>query len=445
MAFRGTSDKLYTKNNGKYLGLIQLMAKCDPVMQDHISQILRNESRVHYCSKTIANELIQVLAQEVKSEIILIIQKVKYFSIIADCTPDVSRIEQLSLTLRYVDVINKNDEVEICERFIEFTTISDSTGQGLSGVIMELLQRNQLQLKNCRGQGYDNGANMKGKHNGVQRKILDLNPLAFFMPCGCHSLNLLLCDAAKTSVKSVNLFGILGRLYSLFAGSVCRWDILLHHVKQFTLKRLSDTRWEAKVSSVKAVRFQIGEIHDALITLAKKEKQHNPDIAHEALTLTEQLQKFDFLVSLVVWYDILFQINTISKVMQSKSMDLCKVVELIKNCAEFLKEYRDNGLKRAITNAKELAQILEVEPKFVSAKRIRYVKRQFDYEGQDDSLSRKTPEKQFEIEFFNPLLDVALQAITERFEQLNQYADTWSFLFNIKKITIYRRVRKTLL
>jgi hypothetical protein len=32
MAFGGKSDKLYAQNNGKYLRLIQLLAKFDPVM-----------------------------------------------------------------------------------------------------------------------------------------------------------------------------------------------------------------------------------------------------------------------------------------------------------------------------------------------------------------------------------------------------------------------------
>jgi hypothetical protein len=55
---------------------------------------------------------------------------------------------------------------------------------------------------------------MNGKNNGVQKRILDQNPLSFFMPCGCHNLNLVLCDAAKSSVKSVTLFGVLGRLHA---------------------------------------------------------------------------------------------------------------------------------------------------------------------------------------------------------------------------------------
>jgi len=42
------------------------------------------------------------------------------------------------------------------------------------------------------GQGYDNGSNMKGKYQGVQKRFLDINPKAFYTPCGCHSLNLVL-------------------------------------------------------------------------------------------------------------------------------------------------------------------------------------------------------------------------------------------------------------
>jgi hypothetical protein len=43
MAFRGSPDKLYTHNDGKYLGLIQLLAKFYPVMQEHINRILKGE------------------------------------------------------------------------------------------------------------------------------------------------------------------------------------------------------------------------------------------------------------------------------------------------------------------------------------------------------------------------------------------------------------------
>jgi hypothetical protein len=101
-------------------------------------------------------------------------------------------------------------------------------------------------LNDCRGQGYDNGAKMKGKNIGVQ----DINPLAVYVPCGCHSYNLVLCDAAKSSLKSVTLFGVLQRLFTLFSASVHRWKILTDRLGLYTIKKLGNTRWEARISSV---------------------------------------------------------------------------------------------------------------------------------------------------------------------------------------------------
>jgi hypothetical protein len=100
-------------------------------------------------------------------------------------------VEQLSSTIRFVNLTNEIVDAEICERFLGFTSIHDSTGKGLSDVTLKLLEKNKLELKHYRSQGYDNGANMKAKNSGVQKQILDQNPLEFFMPCGCHIGNLL--------------------------------------------------------------------------------------------------------------------------------------------------------------------------------------------------------------------------------------------------------------
>jgi hypothetical protein len=58
--------------------------------------------------------------------------------------------------------------------------INDTTGQGLFDVLQNELKSLDLDIDNVRGQGYDNGSNMKGKNQGVQKKLLDINSRAFY-------------------------------------------------------------------------------------------------------------------------------------------------------------------------------------------------------------------------------------------------------------------------
>lgn len=59
-------------------------------------------------------------------------------------------------------------------------------------------------MSNCRGQRYENGANMAGIHKVVQACVQGDFLLAIFIPCGCPSLNLVIADGTKVSVKSTS-------------------------------------------------------------------------------------------------------------------------------------------------------------------------------------------------------------------------------------------------
>ena len=70
LAFRGTNSKLYEDSNENFLGLIEMLAEFDLVIQEHVRRITSEETLLHYLDPKIQNELINSLASAIKSEIV---------------------------------------------------------------------------------------------------------------------------------------------------------------------------------------------------------------------------------------------------------------------------------------------------------------------------------------------------------------------------------------
>ncbi|XP_076887439.1 uncharacterized protein LOC143537588 [Bidens hawaiensis] len=111
----------------------------------------------------------------------------------------------MTIIVRYL--MFSSNLVTVEESFLGFLDVNDTTGKGLFDITVEELKSLSLELDDMRGQGYDNGANMKGKRQGMQTRFLNENPRAFYTPCGCHSLNLTLYGMATISTKGKSFFG----------------------------------------------------------------------------------------------------------------------------------------------------------------------------------------------------------------------------------------------
>lgn len=214
LAFRGPNNKLFQRNNGNFLKCIEMIAKFDPVMSAHINRSQRERNMPFYLGDKIQNETIKLIGDNIRNKILNEVKKAKYFSIILDCTPDVSHQEQTSVCIRYVNF--KNNEFSVEERFLTFRPVNDTTGEGLTNFLLKTLENYGLDIYNIRGQGYDNGANMKGKNQGVQKRILDINSRAIFVPCCNHSLNLVINDAVKSNMFSIDFFSTVQEVYNFF-------------------------------------------------------------------------------------------------------------------------------------------------------------------------------------------------------------------------------------
>lgn len=114
LALRGSSNTLHQQNNGNFLKEVELLAKFGPVMKQH-SVESGQFSHSSYLGNIIQNELIASISGKMLDTMVTEIKQSKYYSIILDCTPDVSHQEQMSVIIRTV----KMDKApEIKEHFM---------------------------------------------------------------------------------------------------------------------------------------------------------------------------------------------------------------------------------------------------------------------------------------------------------------------------------------
>ena len=118
LAFRGSNEILRSPQNGNFLGLFELLAKRDSILSKLKNRVIRHTTKQHYLSSTIQNELIHVVAREVEENFLKQLKKAKYFSMILDCTPDVSHEEQLTVILRFVQCDEEQGAIVKKKRFL---------------------------------------------------------------------------------------------------------------------------------------------------------------------------------------------------------------------------------------------------------------------------------------------------------------------------------------
>ncbi|GKC18325.1 zinc finger MYM-type protein 1 [Tanacetum coccineum] len=212
-----------------------------------------------------------------------------------------SELVDLFSAARNISDQQKQEKKEVSEN----KQTGESTAARLFDVTLDELKSLGLDIDDIRGQGYDNGSNMKGKHQGMA-------------------------------------------------------EIMKDHVKGLTLKSLSTTRWESRVESVKAIKLQMLEIREALFQVAKDDNDTLNQIGANSIAENE-LGDFKFIVAIIIWFDILYTVNLVSKRLQSKDMLIDVAIKEVKGLISFFKDYRETWYFKSIEEANQDVLLLAEE------------------------------------------------------------------------------------
>ena len=217
LAFRGHREQDDDiASHGNFLQFIHLIARYDPVLENLLKQ---PKGSTKYLSGSIQNEIIEILANRLKQEIVDEIAESPFVSLIMDTTMNISKTDQLSKVFRYV-TIDKNDDgmpvaLNINESFLGFSEVESPKGADLT-----------TEMRKIRGQGYDRvAANMSGAYGGVHTLMKQKAPNARYIHCAAHTLNLVINDAVKNVKELRNFFDMLEKLYVFFS-AISWWNRL---------------------------------------------------------------------------------------------------------------------------------------------------------------------------------------------------------------------------
>ena len=399
-----------SESDGNFRALLRFRVDAgDDMLYDHLS----TSSQVsQYISPSIQNELIHFCGDIIKRKIVSNVNNAECFAILADETTDISKLEQMTLCLRYVD----KTTFKVKEDFLEFVAVEGLTGHTLATSIIKTLTENGICIEYMVGQGYDGAAAMMSNVKGVQSIVREICPTALYVHCSAHVLNLAISQASK--LHGIRFcFGTIKSVGSFFSLSPKRTSILKEYIKadlpqhiNKTLLSLCETRWVYKHNAV--MRFK--ELFVAIVhALEKLEDVDNYEVSNQAHQMIHSMLDGQFIISLFILDKILSTTLGISKLVQKVDCDLSEACDHINDIIEVMKKWR--------SNSDSVFKILFNDATCLSAKVNATISlprgsvRQLKCSEMTDII----PEEYYRRFVFIPFLDHFIQELQDRFQKHN--------------------------
>ena len=259
-----------------------------------------------------------------------------------------------------------------------------------------------------RGQGYDGAPAMSGKFKGLQNLIRQHNPLAFYIHCASHSLNLALSDASEVQ-EIQNCFDLIKKIWYFFQSPVrqnklesCIQEIYPES-KKTKLVQMCATRWVERHDAV----FVMCDLFEAVVTtLDELSHSNNYKTASDSRIILCSMKESKFLVSLITTEKLLSYTLKLSKKLQTVYSDLFYAVTHAESVVNRIKELRKDSVKEFNILFDEVVKKAE----FLKCN-VQLPRRVGSFRNNVEAVNE---EEYFRRSIFIPYVDYLISAITER-------------------------------
>ncbi|KRT79045.1 hypothetical protein AMK59_8166, partial [Oryctes borbonicus] len=232
LALRGHNETNSSKNPGVFLGLVDFVAELDPIFKQYLERATVFEGT----SKSVQNDLLDSMLAVAQGRIKEEIHSADYVAVQVDEMIDSSSKMRMIFIIRYVL------SGVVYERFLKFVDPPGAKMEQLTNAIfqeLEILEINKKPEKLI-GLSFDAASTMSGRLGGLQKKIKEHYPIANFIHCYAHELNMIVQKAASQD-KNVKVFFASLHAFSTFFSRSSKCMAVLDEIIKVRLPKGSPT------------------------------------------------------------------------------------------------------------------------------------------------------------------------------------------------------------
>lgn len=357
IAFRGHDEAADSKNPGNWTTFIKMQLKTNKEFRSLHQAITEKRLFVDYTSKTSLNEMLSVLAVQIRKEICHQIETAGCFSALIDESKDKGKREELAFSVRYYT--NK-----VQERFLSMTALTKFDAEAISAVTKDLIS--DVQQKSNGSPIISLGADGASVMSGWLAGVAELLRSRYFkwlvyIHCTAHRLNLVVGDMLKASLSSMDVMTTIKSCHILLNKPKIRQKYESFHREMYPGKQVKhivqqiDVRWGCKYEAVNVISERFDVVLTTLIDVANNpggsdedseddEYEYTKSQAETAAGLYHKLMSGKFIVGLTTLHKYLGKLYFLNKELQTKEIDWTDVQYELTRTRDLINNIKDEDI-----------------------------------------------------------------------------------------------------